>query len=120
MKVLYRQLLKCANTVVPIEEGGGFIAGWKGAYTFTAIIIQGVSFVKLKIRRTDIERILILCAAALVVVLALRGGTQQTSQILYEDQPLDVTQTAVTNQGDTQATVVYYQDGEGYLVPVTR
>ncbi len=75
---------------------------------------------KLKIRRTDIERILILCAAALVVVLALRGGTQKTSQILYEDQPLDVTQTAVTNQGETQPTVVYYQDGEGYLVPVTR
>ncbi len=87
------------------------------AYTFTAIIKQGVSFVKIK--RTDIERILILCAAALVVVLALRGLGPKSSQILYEEPPLDVTQTTAL-QGDTQATVVFYQDGEGYLVPVTR
>jgi germination protein M len=89
-----------------------------GAYTFTAIIKQGVSFVKIK--RTDIERILILCAAALVVVLALRGLGPKSSQILYEDKPLDVTQTTAQVQGDTQPTVVFYQDGEGYLVPVTR
>ncbi len=75
----------------------------------------------MKIKRTDIERILILCAAALVVVLALRGLGPKSTQILYEDQPLDVTQTTTTQvQGDTQPTVVFYQDGEGYLVPVTR
>lgn len=77
-----------------------------------------------KIRRTDIERILILCAAALVVVLALRGGDQTTTEILYQDPTLDITQTAVDNSqtlsGDTQTTVVFYQDGDGYLVPVTR
>ncbi len=73
----------------------------------------------MKIKRTDIERILILCAAALVVVLALRGLGPKSSQILYEEPPLDVTQTTAI-QGDTQPTVVFYQDGEGYLVPVTR
>ncbi len=74
----------------------------------------------MKIKRTDIERILILCAAALVVVLALRGLGPKSSQILYEEPPLDVTQTTAQVQGDTQPTVVFYQDGEGYLVPVTR
>ena len=74
-----------------------------------------------KIRRTDMERILILCAAALVVVLALRGGSTKTTQILYESD-LEVAQTTAqaTPQPETQPTVVYYQDGEGYLVPVTR
>ena len=74
-----------------------------------------------KIGRTDMERILILCAAALVVVLALRGGGTKTTEILYESD-IDVTQTTaeVTPQPQTQPTVVYYQDGEGYLVPVTR
>jgi len=74
-----------------------------------------------KIGRTDMERILILCAAALVVVLALRGGSTKTTQILYETD-LDVAQTAAEATPETQmlSTVVYYQDGEGYLVPVTR
>ncbi|MBQ8537090.1 MAG: GerMN domain-containing protein [Clostridia bacterium] len=74
-----------------------------------------------KIGRTDMERILILCAAALVVVLALRGGSTKTTEILYEPE-VDITQTAaeVTPAVETQPTVVYYQDGEGYLVPVTR
>ena len=79
---------------------------------------------KVKIRRTDIERILILCAAALVVVLALRGGNQNTTEILYQDPSLDIAQTAADGgqalSGETQATVVFYQDGDGYLVPVTR
>ncbi len=75
----------------------------------------------MKIKRTDIERILILCAAALVVVLALRGLGPKASVNQYEEPPLDVAQTTTTQtQGDTQATVVFYQDGEGYLVPVTR
>lgn len=74
-----------------------------------------------KIRRTDIERILILCAAALVVVLALRGGGTRTTEILYEPE-VDITQTAAgaSESAETLPTIVYYQDGEGYLVPVTR
>ncbi len=75
----------------------------------------------MKIKRTDIERILILCAAALVVVLALRGLGPKASVNDYEEPPLNVAQTTTTQiTGDTQPTVVFYEDGEGYLVPVTR
>lgn len=78
----------------------------------------------MKIRRTDIERILILCAAALVVVLALKGGSQKTTEILYNDASIDLSQTASDatgpSNGETVPTLVYYQDGDGYLVPVTR
>lgn len=55
----------------------------------------------------------------MVVALALHQGNVTANQ--YEEPPL---QTSVTTQGapapETQATVVYYQDGDGYLVPVTR
>ena len=74
---------------------------------------------KIKLKRTDIERILILCAAALVVLLALQGGSQKTTEILY-DTGFDFTQTAAETQIETQPALVYYQDGDGYLVPVTR
>ena len=47
----------------------------------------------MKIKRADIERILILCAAALVVVLALRSGGQTTSQVLVETAEVPVEQT---------------------------
>ncbi len=73
-----------------------------------------------KIKRADIERILILCAAALVVALALRGGDQTTSQILVEQTAIPVEQTMASPQGETVSTVVFYEDGDGYLVPVTR
>ncbi len=74
----------------------------------------------MKIKRADMERILILCAAVLVVVLALQGGQQTTSQVLVDQTELPVQQTVATNAGETIATVVYYQDGDNYLVPVTR
>lgn len=72
----------------------------------------------MKIKRADIERILILCAAALVVVLALRGG-DAPSETLVETAEIPVEQT-VAQSGETVSAVVYYQDGDGYLVPVTR
>lgn len=77
--------------------------------------------VKLKIKRADMERILIVCAAALVVVLALRGGGEVAEETIYEDTPL-LTRTAAQTAPpeDVQSTICYYQDGEGYLVPVTR
>lgn len=74
----------------------------------------------MKIKRADIERILILCAAVLVVVLALKGGGQTTSQVLVEETEIPVEQTLSEKTGETIATVVYYQDGDDYLVPVTR
>lgn len=74
----------------------------------------------MKIKRADIERILILCAAALVVVLALKSGDQQTSQVLVEQTVIPIEQTMADTQVETVSTVVFYEDGEGYLVPVTR
>lgn len=76
---------------------------------------------KLNIRRVDVERMLILCASALVVALALRQDQVVTTQ--YEepqDQIPVLSDTTLLPSAQTQSTVVYYQDGEGYLVPVTR
>jgi hypothetical protein len=76
---------------------------------------------KLNIRRVDVERMLVLCAAALVVALALR---QEEPAVSYESAALSGastrSETTVLTAAETQPTVVYYQDGEGYLVPVTR
>ncbi|MBQ4075003.1 MAG: GerMN domain-containing protein [Clostridia bacterium] len=75
---------------------------------------------KLNIRRVDVERMLILCASALVVALALHQD--QTAAVQYEESLTNIPVLSDTTQSapETQATVVYYQDGEGYLVPVTR
>lgn len=77
---------------------------------------------KLNVKRADVERILIVCAAALVVVLALRGGGDTATEMVYEEPPLTVTETAAEPQAavETQSTVCWYEDGDGYLVPVTR
>jgi len=77
---------------------------------------------KWNIRRVDVERMLILCASALVVALALRQD-QPAKDTLGEDvlsQAPVLSDTALITAAETQPTVVYYQDGEGYLVPVTR
>ena len=77
------------------------------------------------------ERLLIVCAAVMVMVLALRGGGDTQTQMVYEEPPLTLTeQTASTEQTTSTAadavkvpmvsTVCWYQDGDGYLVPVTR
>lgn len=76
---------------------------------------------KLNIRRVDVERMLVLCASALVVALALR---QEEPVVSHESTALSNVSAAadatVLTAAETQPTVVYYQDGEGYLVPVTR
>lgn len=76
---------------------------------------------KLNIRRVDVERMLILCASALVVALALRQDEAVPTQYqdVLENVPV-VSDASLLTPADTQPTVVYYQDGEGYLVPVTR
>ena len=59
----------------------------------------------------------------LVVALALKGGGNTVTETLYEEPPLTVTQTSAETSApavETQSTVCYYQDGDGYLVPVTR
>ena len=72
----------------------------------------------MKIKRADIERILILCAAVLVVVLALRGNPTTTSSVLIDDA--QTSSVVVGGEQETLSTVVFYADGDGYLVPVTR
>lgn len=74
----------------------------------------------MKLKRADIERILIICAAALVVVLALRGNDQTTSQVLVEQSEIPVSQVLAADPEESVQTVVFYEDGDGYLVPVTR
>lgn len=72
---------------------------------------------KLKIRRVDAERILIACSAALVLLLSVQNrGVEQEP---YEE-PLEDIPTVSLPQVDMQSTVVYYEDGDGYLVPVQR
>ncbi len=76
---------------------------------------------KLKVTRVQVERLLVMASAALVVALALRGG--ETAMSRYEDMQLAKSASAVTLPtavpAETQPVTVYYQDGEGYLVPVT-
>ena len=73
-----------------------------------------------KIKRADIERILIVCAAALVVVLAMQSGEQTTSQVLVEQTLIPVEETIADSNVETVSAIVFYEDGDGYLVPVTR
>lgn len=90
----------------------------------TTNVRGGRKAVKLKWKRADLERILIVCAAVLVVVLALRGGGDTTTTMVYEEPPLDTLQTSsgdlTAEAVETQTTVCWYEDGDGYLVPVTR
>ena len=90
--------------------------------------MQGVKWVKLKWKASGekIERMLIMVSAALVVALALRGT--ETDMARNEDSLLAGAQVQVTETSQPAAAstpvamqnvTVYYQDGEGYLVPVT-
>lgn len=76
---------------------------------------------KIRFRRVDVERVLITCSAVLVLLLSVsgRGGESEP----YEEPLEDIPQAEVAvsaQQQDTQQTVVYYEDGDGYLVPVQR
>ena len=46
---------------------------------------------KLSFKRADMERLLIVCAAVMVMVLALRGGGDTQTQMVYEEPPLTLT-----------------------------
>ena len=85
--------------------------------------MQGVKQVKLKlkIKRVDVERLLVMASAALVVALALRGNENaviRSEEARWEQGAATVAQPTLT-PAETQPVTVYYQDGEGYLVPVT-
>ena len=77
---------------------------------------------KIRIRRETIERTLIVCSAALVLLLSLkRGGTNgEPYEEPLEDIPQGEISVSSAQTADTRETVVYYEDGDGYLVPVQR
>ena len=70
-------------------------------------------------RRVDLERLLIVGAAALVVVLALRGGEEPETTMVYSAPPVSAS-TDTAADVEMVSTVCWYEDGDGYLVPVTR
>ncbi|MBP3656254.1 MAG: GerMN domain-containing protein [Clostridia bacterium] len=75
---------------------------------------------KIRIKRADAERALIACSAVLVLALSVTGrnSTMEPYEEPLEDIP--VSEAAASVIEDTQQTVVYYEDGDGYLVPVQR
>ena len=76
---------------------------------------------KLNVKRADLERVLMVGAAALVVALALRGGGEPQVQMIYEEAPPVVAETSVgAADVEMQSTICWYENGDGYLVPVTR
>lgn len=85
--------------------------------------MQGVKQVKfkLKVTRINVERLLVMASAALVVALALRGNESAMSR--YEESQWEkgaaVASVPTAAPVETQPVTVYYQDGEGYLIPVT-
>jgi len=76
---------------------------------------------KIRFRRADIERVLIVSSAALVLVLSVSNRKIELEP--YEERLEEIPQAAAVvsvPHEDMQQTVVYYEDGDGYLVPVQR
>ncbi|MBR3765487.1 MAG: GerMN domain-containing protein [Clostridia bacterium] len=73
-----------------------------------------------RLRRVDVERLLIVGASALVVVLALGGGDPAETMVWEEPPVTAETSTTLTEETEMVSTVCWYEDGDGYLVPVTR
>jgi len=76
---------------------------------------------KIRFRRVDIERVLIASSAALVLVLSVSNRKIELEP--YEERLEEIPQAAAVVSvplQDMQQTVVYYEDGDGYLVPVQR
>ena len=76
---------------------------------------------KIRIRRADVERVLIASSAVLVLLLSVqsRNVEQEPYEELLEDITVGEVSVSAPAQ-DMQDTVVYYEDGDGYLVPVQR
>lgn len=76
---------------------------------------------RIRVKRADMERMLIGCSAALVLLLSVSGrGTESEP---YEERLEEIPQSEIAVSAaaqDMQQTVVYYEDGDGYLVPVQR
>ncbi len=77
---------------------------------------------KIKLRRMDVERVLIACSAALVLLLSVssRNVELEPYEEPLEDIPVSEVAVSAPQEEELQQTVVYYEDGDGYLVPVQR
>ena len=76
---------------------------------------------KIRLRRVDVERMLIACSAALVLMLSVRGRSMEKEPYEEPLEDIPVSETAASASAkELQQTVVYYEDGDGYLVPVQR
>ena len=74
---------------------------------------------RFRFRRVHVERTLIGCSAALVLLLSVQSRNVELEP--YEEPLEEIPQAAVSvSAQDMQQTVVYYADGDGYLVPVQR
>ena len=74
---------------------------------------------KFRFKRVNIERALIGCSAMLVLLLSVQDRNLEP----YEEPLEEIPQAQVAASApvqDLQQTVVYYEDGDGYLVPVQR
>ena len=74
---------------------------------------------KIRFKRANIERALIGCSAMLVLLLSVQGRDLEP----YEEPLEEIPQAQVAASAaaaDLMETVVYYEDGDGYLVPVQR
>lgn len=76
---------------------------------------------RIRISRAHVERMLIASSAVLVLLLSVSG--RNTEKEPYEERLEEIPQeetSVMTTTQDTQETVVYYEDADGYLVPVQR
>ncbi|MBR2942743.1 MAG: GerMN domain-containing protein [Clostridia bacterium] len=76
---------------------------------------------RFRMKRADVERILIASSAALVLLLSVqsRNVEMEPYEEPLEEIPVETVSVSAVQQ-DMQDTVVYYEDGDGYLVPVQR
>ena len=76
---------------------------------------------RIKMKRADVERILIASSAALVLLLSVQSRNVELEPYEEPLEEIPVEEAAVSAvQQEMQDTVVYYEDGDGYLVPVQR
>ena len=80
-----------------------------------------VKLPRFRMKRADVERILIASSAALVLLLSVqsRNVEMEPYEEPLEEIPVETVSVSAVQQ-DMQDTVVYYEDGDGYLVPVQR
>ena len=76
---------------------------------------------KIRIRRADVERVLIASSAVMVLLLSVQSHNVEMEPYEEPLEEIPVSEVSVSAPvQDMQETVVYYEDGDGYLVPVQQ